>query len=57
MIGINKEYSECEKSEKCKNNMTDEMKENSKMIQVLIKKIQDLKNPEVAPVDIGKSTT
>ena len=39
MNGINKEYDDCQKNEKCKSKMSDEMKENSKIIQVLIKKI------------------
>jgi hypothetical protein len=39
MNGINKEYEECSKNEKCQSKMTDEMKENSKTIQDLIKKI------------------
>lgn len=39
MNGINKEYDDCQKNEKCKSKMSDEMKENSKTIQALIKKI------------------
>ena len=43
MNGINKEYEECSKNAKCQSKMSDEMKENSKTIQDLIKKIQELK--------------
>ena len=48
MTGINKEYEDCSKNEKCKSKMSDEMKQNSKTIQDLIKKITDLKKPAVS---------
>ena len=49
MNGINKEYDDCQKNEKCKSKMSDEMKENSKTILDLIKKISDLKKPVAIP--------